>query len=157
MQDSGNTPRALDFNLYSSKRTEDERVNYTRKTWRTCDSESRATCVFFPLCYFFWPRLEAISGSVGTWHTKTLFLLNVVVTVIVIVNYCHLCHASNFVLAPCVNRYPGEIKHFVEVYQDKDVAYLDLQKKRSSFAVQYLICVSPGWLVPQAPCPSLPS
>ena len=113
--------------------------------------------MYFSRSVIFLPRLEAISGSVGTWHTKILIHLNVVVMVIMIVNYCHLCHASNFVLAPCVNRYPGEIKHFVEVYQDKGVAYLDLQKKRSSFAIQYLICVTPSWLVPQACCPSLPS
>ena len=112
--------------------------------------------MYFARSDIFLPRLEAIGGHVGT-YTKTMIHLTVVVVVIVIVNYCHLCHSSDFLLAPCVNRFSGKIRHFLEVYQDKDVAFLDLQKRHSSFAIQHLICVSPSFLVPQACCSSLSS
>ena len=107
---------------------------------------------------FFSLRLEAIGDHVCT-YTKTMIHLTVVVMVIVIVivSDCHLCHSSDFLLAPCVNRFTGKIRHFLEVYQDKDVAFLDLQKRCSSFAIQHLICFSPSFLVPQACCSSLPS
>ena len=118
--------------------------------------------MYFARSDIFLLRLEAIGGHVGT-YTKTMIHLTVVVMVIVIVivivivNYCHLCHSSDFLLAPCVNRFTGKIRHFLEVYQDKDVAFLDLQKRCSSFAIQHLICVSPSLLVPQACYFSLPS